>query len=141
MVSFVKERGKWTGSATELLAEIKEENVVPQVLSKHINQFMLSYLQEENIRCEFKKTSEKRILMFEYVPPEDDSDDKENFNYQMEKVFSVRVFSRAFLLSYRQVRILSSLSSLLSFSKELMLGRIPRQRKGEEHALCYFAFC
>ena len=84
VVSFVKERGKWTGSATELLAEIKEENVVPQVLSKHINQFMLSYLQEENIRCEFKKTSEKRILMIEYVPPEDDCDDKDDDSCSVE---------------------------------------------------------
>ena len=84
VVSFVKERGKWTGSATELLAEIKEENVVPQVLSKHINQFMLSYLQEENIRCEFKKTSEKRILMIEHVPPEDDCDDKDDDSCSVE---------------------------------------------------------
>lgn len=84
VVSFVKERGKWTGSATELLAEIKEENVVPQVLSKHINQFMLSYLQEENIRCEFKKTTEKRILMLEYVPPEDDCDDKDDDSCSVE---------------------------------------------------------
>ena len=65
VIDFVKERGSWKGSATELLEELGEESVAPNVLTKYVNQYHLSLLLDEGIEYKYRRShNDGRVLSF-----------------------------------------------------------------------------
>ena len=78
LIDFLKERGSWKGSATELLEELGDKSVAPNVLTKYVNQYRLSLLLDEGIEYTYRRThSEGRVLSFELCDGCDGRDGKE----------------------------------------------------------------
>lgn len=79
IIDLVKERGSWKGSATELLEELGEESVAPNVLTKYVNQYHLSLLLDEGIEYQYKRThSDGRVLSFKICDGCDGRDGEED---------------------------------------------------------------
>ena len=66
LIDFLRTRRTWRGSATELLEELGEESVAPNVLTKYVNQYRMSLLIDEGIEYTYRRThSEGRVLSFQ----------------------------------------------------------------------------
>ena len=68
---FVKARGAWEGTATELLSEIKENTVSPNAVRKLIGHFYYEVFQPNGIRYRTKRTGHARLICLTL----DDADD------------------------------------------------------------------
>lgn len=79
LIDFLKARRAWKGSATELLEELGEESVAPNVLTKYVNQYRLSLLVDEGIEYTYRRThSEGRVLSFQICDGCDGRDGQED---------------------------------------------------------------
>lgn len=79
IIDFVKERRSWKGSATELLEELGEKSVAPNVLTKYVNQYHLSLLLDEGIEYKYKRNHSKgRVLSFKISDGCDSRDSEED---------------------------------------------------------------
>ena len=74
LVDYLREQRKWEGTATEMLAELGETQLAPNVFSKYVNQYRLSLLLDEGIEYRFQKTREKRLMIFWTCDAGDDGD-------------------------------------------------------------------
>ena len=74
LVDYLKEHRHWEGTATEMLAELGETELAPNVFSKYVNQYRLSLLLDEGIDYRYQKTRDKRLMIFEICDDGDDSD-------------------------------------------------------------------
>ena len=50
LVDFMQGREEWTGTATELLEEMGETGTPPNIMTKRLNEYRASFLNENNIR-------------------------------------------------------------------------------------------
>ena len=65
IIDFVKERGSWRGSSTELLEELGVESVEANVLTKYVNQYKNDILLDAGIEYRYKRThADGRVLSF-----------------------------------------------------------------------------
>ena len=48
VVSFMQEREKWSGTATELLSQMQENDTPPNVITKLLNEYRVAVLNENN---------------------------------------------------------------------------------------------
>ena len=79
LIDFLRARRTWRGSATELLEELGEESVAPNVLTKYVNQYRMSLLIDEGIEYTYRRThSEGRVLSFEICDGCDGRDGQED---------------------------------------------------------------
>ena len=74
LVDYLKEQRRWEGTATELLVELGETELAPNVFSKYVNQYRLSLLLDEGIDYQYQKTRDKRLMTFEICDDRDDGD-------------------------------------------------------------------
>ena len=79
LIDFLRARRTWRGSATELLEELGEESVAPNVLTKYVNQYRMSLLIDEGIEYTYRRThSEGRVLSFQICDGCDGRDGQED---------------------------------------------------------------
>ena len=81
LIDFLRARRTWKGSATELLEELGEESVAPNVLTKYVNQYRMSLLLDEGIEYTYRRThSEGRVLSFQICDGCDGRDGEEDYS-------------------------------------------------------------
>ena len=79
LIDFLRICRKWRGSATELLEELGEASVAPNVLTKYVNQYRMSLLIDEGIEYTYRRThSEGRVLSFQICDDCDGRDGQED---------------------------------------------------------------
>lgn len=76
LADFVLEKGGWSGTSTELIAQLEIEDIKPNVLSKYVNQFHSTFLKSRGIEYQFKRTASSRVLTFKVCDDSDGNDDK-----------------------------------------------------------------
>lgn len=64
VVAFMENRAEWVGMATELLAEMKETETTPNVVTKYLEQFSCEVLEPVGIECRTKRTGKSRLTKF-----------------------------------------------------------------------------
>lgn len=65
LVDFMKDNSAWTGSATELLSEMKISDLKPNMASKYLSQFFYEVLLPEGIHFETHRTGKGRTIILE----------------------------------------------------------------------------
>lgn len=63
VVSFMQEREQWSGTATELLSQMQENDTPPNVITKLLNEYHVSVLNENNICYDYKRTKAGRRIV------------------------------------------------------------------------------
>lgn len=63
LVSFMQDRDKWSGTATELLEEMQEADTAPTVITKLLNEYHASVLSENSIRYAYRRTKAGRRIV------------------------------------------------------------------------------
>ena len=63
VVSFMQSREKWSGTATELLLQMQENDTQPNVITKLLNEYRVAVLNENNICYDYKRTKAGRRIV------------------------------------------------------------------------------
>ena len=64
VVDFMECRTEWVGTATELLTEMKEQEVTPNMITKYLGQFAYEVLEPLGIEYRTKRTGKSRLIKF-----------------------------------------------------------------------------
>ena len=64
VVDFMECRTEWVGTATELLTEMKEQEVTPNMVTKYLGQFAYEVLGPLGIEYRTKRTGKSRLIKF-----------------------------------------------------------------------------
>ena len=64
VVDFMECRTEWVGTATELLAEMGEQEVTPNMVTKYLGQFAYEVLEPLDIEYRTKRTGKSRLIKF-----------------------------------------------------------------------------
>ena len=64
VVDFMECRTEWGGTATELLTEMKEQEVTPNMVTKYLGQFAYEVLEPLGIEYRTKRTGKSRLIKF-----------------------------------------------------------------------------
>ena len=64
VVDFMECRTEWVGTATELLTEMKEQEVTPNMVTKYLGQFTYEVLEPLGIEYRTKRTGKSRLIKF-----------------------------------------------------------------------------
>ena len=67
-------RTEWVGTATELLAEMKEQEVTPNMVTKYLGQFAYEVLEPLGIEYHTKRTGKSRLIKFLHRDGDDAND-------------------------------------------------------------------
>lgn len=62
--NFMKNRTEWVGTATELLADMQETEITPNVVTKYLGQFSCEVLEPSGIEYRTKRTGKSRLIKF-----------------------------------------------------------------------------
>ena len=62
VVDFMESRAEWVGTATELLAEMKETETTPNVVTKYLGQFSCEVLEPVGIEYRTKRIGKSRLI-------------------------------------------------------------------------------
>ena len=63
LVAFMKERREWSGTATELLAQMEETDTAPNIITKLLNEYHATVLRQNNIRYAYQRTKVGRRIV------------------------------------------------------------------------------
>jgi len=63
-VDFMECRTEWVGTATELLTEMGEQEVTPNMVTKYLGQFAYEVLEPLGIEYRTKRTGKSRLIKF-----------------------------------------------------------------------------
>lgn len=63
LVGFMQEKKIWSGTATELLAELGETDTAPTVITKLLNEYHTTVLSENSIRYAYRRTKAGRRIV------------------------------------------------------------------------------
>ena len=63
VVSFMQSREKWSGTATEMLLQMQENDTPPNVITKLLNEYRATVLNENGIRYDYKRTKAGRRIV------------------------------------------------------------------------------
>ena len=64
VVDFMECRTEWVGTATELLTEMKEQEVTPNMVTKYLGQFAYEVLEPLGVEYRTKRTGKSRLIKF-----------------------------------------------------------------------------
>ncbi len=64
VVDFMERRTEWVGTATELLTEMGEQEVTPNMVTKYLGQFAYEVLEPLGIEYRTKRTGKSRLIKF-----------------------------------------------------------------------------
>ncbi len=62
VVEFMQSHNEWVGTATELLSEMREAEITPNVVSKYLGQFSCEVLEPVGIEYRTKRTGKSRLI-------------------------------------------------------------------------------
>lgn len=62
VIDFMEYRAEWVGTATELLAEMREAEITPNVVTKYLGQFSCEVLEPVGIEYRTKRTGKSRLI-------------------------------------------------------------------------------
>ena len=62
VVEFMQSRTEWVGTATELLSEMREAEITPNVVTKYLGQFSCEVLEPVGIEYRTKRTGKNRLI-------------------------------------------------------------------------------
>lgn len=62
VVEFMQSRTEWVGTATELLSEMREAEITPNIVSKYLGQFSCEVLEPVGIEYRTKRTGKNRLI-------------------------------------------------------------------------------
>ena len=68
IADMVKERGKWTGTASQLLKEVGEAEMPPNVLSARMARYYYEVFYLAGISMRSRRTAKERLHILEYLP-------------------------------------------------------------------------
>lgn len=74
LVSFMRGRPSWSGTATELLVAMGETDAAPTVITKLLNEYHATFLRENNLRYEYRRTRTGRRIVLTGVDSVDGVD-------------------------------------------------------------------
>ena len=74
VVDFMECRTEWVGTATEMLSEMKEQEVTPNMVTKYLGQFAYEVLEPLGIEYRTKRTGKSRLIKFLRRDGDDASD-------------------------------------------------------------------
>ena len=74
VVDFMECRTEWVGTATELLTEMKEQEVTPNMVTKYLGQFAYEVLEPLGIEYRTKRTGKSRLIKFLRCDGDDTND-------------------------------------------------------------------
>ena len=74
VVDFMECRTEWVGTATELLTEMKEQEVTPNMVTKYLGQFAYEVLEPLGIEYHTKRTGKSRLIKFLHRDGDDAND-------------------------------------------------------------------
>ena len=77
VVDFMQSRDEWTGTASELIAEMKESEITPNIVTKYLGQFSCDALEPVGIEYQTKRTGKSRLIKF-IRSDGNDANDEEN---------------------------------------------------------------
>ena len=60
----MKTRTEWVGTATELIADMAENETTPNVVTKYLGQFYYEVLEPAGIEYRTKRTGQSRLIKF-----------------------------------------------------------------------------
>ena len=76
LVEFMQDKGEWSGTATELIAAMGETETVPTVITKWLNEYRTTFLNENGIGYQYSRRKEGRqIALTRKAGDSDDSND------------------------------------------------------------------
>ena len=64
VAEFMKNRTEWVGTATELLVDMQETEITPNVVTKYLGQFTCDVLEPDGIEYRTKRTGKSRLIKF-----------------------------------------------------------------------------
>ncbi len=64
VVEFMKNRTEWLGTATDLVADMAETEITPNVVTKYLGQFYYEVLEPAGIEYRTKRTGQSRLIKF-----------------------------------------------------------------------------
>lgn len=64
VAEFMKSRTEWVGTATELLADMQETEIIPNVVTKYLGKFTCDVLGPDGIEYRTKRTGKSRLIKF-----------------------------------------------------------------------------
>ena len=73
LVEFMQDKENWCGTATELLAAMKETDTPPTVITKWLNEYRTTFLADNHIGYAYRRKKEGRLIALTKQPG--DSDD------------------------------------------------------------------
>ena len=76
VINFMKDKNEWRGSATELLNELEETEVAPNIITKILNEYHFTELRNNNISYTLYRNREGRQIIL----TKDDNDDSNDSN-------------------------------------------------------------
>ena len=68
LVKFMQGREEWTGTATELLEQMGETGMPPNIMTKRLNEYRASFLSENNIRYGYHRKKRCREISLTRQP-------------------------------------------------------------------------
>ena len=74
VVDFMECRTEWVGTATELLTEMKEQEVTPNMVTKYLGHFAFEVLEPLGIEYRTKRTGKSRLIKFLRLDGDDAND-------------------------------------------------------------------
>lgn len=76
LVEFIALQKTWQGTATELLADMQETEITPNIVTKYLGQFSCEVLEPNGIEYRTKRTGKSRLINFirNDIGDENDSD-------------------------------------------------------------------
>ena len=83
LVDFISEHKEWQGTATELLTQINETEVTPNVVTKMLARFSSEIFQPQGIEYKTKRTGTSRLIRLKMC---DGNDGDDNYSAILEKV-------------------------------------------------------
>lgn len=74
IVGFIKKRGEWTGTASQLLAVIGDTETSPIMVTRLLSRFFYEVLQPKGIEYTTKRTAQERLITLRQNDSNDDYD-------------------------------------------------------------------
>ena len=74
VADFMRSRNKWVGTATNLLEQMQESEITPNMVTKYLGQFADEVLEPVGIRYKTKRTGQQRLIGFKKYDSNDADD-------------------------------------------------------------------
>lgn len=95
LVSFMQDKEKWSGTATELLAQMEESDTAPTVITKLLNEYRITFLKDNNLLYAYRRTKAGRRIVLSRGDRVDSGDSDFGIPQKTETAVTVTPLSEA----------------------------------------------